>query len=114
MKYPIAPVPAPRMTRSDKWKKRPCVMRYFDFRDKVKEHNVSFDNGQSITFYMPMPKSWGKKKKTLMDGQPHQQKPDIDNLCKALLDSLFDDDSHIHHIGSLKKIWAYDGSIEIY
>jgi Holliday junction resolvase RusA-like endonuclease len=31
----------------------------------------------------------------MMNGQAHQQKPDADNMIKALMDALFSDDAHI-------------------
>lgn len=34
--YNITPIPKPRMTRSDKWKKRPAVVRYFEYKDKIR------------------------------------------------------------------------------
>jgi Holliday junction resolvase RusA-like endonuclease len=114
MIYDITPVPAPRMTRADKWKKRPCVMRYFAFREEVKLKGVEFGNNQAVTFHIPMPKSWSKRKKALMERTGHTQKPDIDNLLKALLDSLYEDDSHIHAIAGMNKRWAYEGAIEVY
>ena len=56
LSYDITPVPAPRMTRSDRWKKRPCVLRYFAFRDEVKAHKISVEPfGAHVKFYMPMP-----------------------------------------------------------
>ena len=58
-----------------------------------------------------MPKSWSKKKKLEMDGQPHTQVPDLDNLLKAIGDALYQDDSCIHTLGSLKKVWATNGFI---
>lgn len=113
LSYHITPVPAPRMTRSDKWKKRPCVMRYFSFRDKVKDLGISVEPyGTHVRFFMPMPKSWSKKKKAEMNGTLHQQKPDVDNLLKALLDSIFKDDAHIADIRAT-KIWSVEGRIEI-
>jgi Holliday junction resolvase RusA-like endonuclease len=39
--------------------------------------------GTSITFVIPVPPSWSKKKKKLYHGRFHQSKPDIDNLQKA-------------------------------
>lgn len=65
-----------------------------------------------IIFIIPMPKSWSQKKRDLMNGQPHQQKPDIDNLTKSLLDALFDDDSHIWDIRT-SKVWGEMGQIII-
>ena len=104
--YLITPVPAPRMTRSDKWKKRDCVMRYFRFRDEVRLNKVTLEPfGSHVTFFMPMAKSWSRKKRAKMLGVPHQQKPDVDNLCKALLDALFDDDAHVFDV-RITKVWS--------
>lgn len=47
-----------------------------------------------------------------MFGKPHTKKPDIDNLCKALLDALYKDDSKIWDL-RVTKIWGYEGQIEI-
>ncbi|AIV30125.1 endodeoxyribonuclease RusA [Enterobacter cloacae] len=47
-----------------------------------------------------------------MDGQPHQQKPDLDNLKKSLLDALFEDDSHIWDART-SKVWGETGMIII-
>ena len=118
MKINITPVPKPRMTRRDKWAKRACVLRYFAFSEELNLKLFSWIdagidlNGYTLTFGLPMPKSWSKKKKLEMDGKPHKQTPDIDNLCKAVLDSLYLDDSHIHKI-ALEKVWAKDGFIRI-
>ncbi len=114
MKYNITPNPKPRMTRRDKWAKRPAVLRYFAFKDEVRLKGVVYEYGKAITFHMPMPKSWSKKKKAEMDGKPHKQRPDIDNMIKSLFDSLYDEDAHIWWVGETKKLWAYEGSIEIY
>jgi Holliday junction resolvase RusA-like endonuclease len=115
MLYPISPVAKPRMTRSDVWKKRTCVMKYRNFKDQCRLHNVQIRNeGSSITFYIKMPKSWSKKKKFEMDGTPHIQVPDLSNLLKAIEDAIFLDDSMIWNYRGLEKIWAYEGSIEIF
>lgn len=71
------------------------------------------ENGDSITFILPMPKSWSRKKKSIMDGQGCTSKPDVDNLLKALLDALFLDDAHIWKISRLEKVWGYQGKIII-
>ena len=111
--YFITPVPAPRMVRSDKWAKRPCVLRYFAFRDEVKLNKITIEPyGCHITFHMPMPKSWSKKKKDKMVGKFHQQRPDLDNLEKSILDSIFDEDSHIADL-RCTKVWSVDGRIVI-
>jgi len=73
------------MTRSDKWKKRPAVVKYHNFKDQCRLYNVEVPvAGASITFNIAMPKSWSKAKKAKMVGQPHQQTPDLSNLLKRL------------------------------
>ena len=77
----VAPCSKPRMTRADKWKKRQCVTKFFAFRDAIKLssiHNIALESFD-IEFYIQMPKSWSKKKKAKMNGEPHKQRPDLDN-----------------------------------
>ena len=112
---PIDPIAKPRMTQRDRWKKRPVVLRYRAFCDEVRLRlqDYSFPPaGAHVTFFIPMPKSWSKKKKREHYMKPHQQKPDVDNLEKALLDALFEDDSHIYDIRA-SKYWANEGLITI-
>lgn len=63
-----------------------------------------------------MPKSWSKKKREENIGEPHRSKPDIDNLCKAMWDSIFyqraENDSSISCIHA-SKIWGETGKIMI-
>ena len=108
----ITPVPKPRMTRRDKWAKRDCVVRYFAFSQELNlKMPKDIDlNGYTLTFGIPMPKSWSKKKKAAHDGKPHKQRGDLDNYCKALLDALYLEDCHIHDV-ALKKVWARNGFI---
>ena len=113
MIYDITPMGAPRMTRADTWKKRPVVLRYYDFKDLCKKQGLTFNSGQSITFVIPFPKSYPKNKRAALLNQPHILKPDIDNLMKAVLDAIYDDDSHIWHIADMKKIWGEKGQIII-
>lgn len=103
----IEPMGKPRMTRRDKWAERDCVQRYWAFKDKLKYYvtNIPRDCSHvSWTAYLPIPPSWSKKKREQMAGQPHRQKPDRDNIDKAILDALFGDDAGIA-TGSLSKFW---------
>lgn len=114
MIYPITPVPAPRQSRRDAWAPRPEVLRYRAFRDEVLFRKVEVpEDGAAITFVMPMPKSWGKHKKAAMVGQLHKQKPDLDNLLKALVDAVYCDDCMVSSYAGVRKIWGYEGSIII-
>ena len=114
LNWDITPVHAPRMTRADAWKKRPIVLKYRQFRDDV---NLEMEKSKfpwgsldilNVDFYIPMPKSWSGKKKLLMTGMPHKQKPDIDNLCKGLLDSIFreGDDCKVYSLNARKFWWS--------
>lgn len=112
----INPMGAPRMTQRDRWKKRPVVLKYFAFRDECKLQNVRIaKQGSSVIFVLPMPSSWSQKKRTAMMGQPHQQKPDLDNLVKALLDAVYRDGGCDGEVSSYSasKIWGDIGQIII-
>jgi len=71
----------------------------------------------SFYFYMPIPKSWSRKKKALMRGQFHTQKPDLDNLIKAMKDTLtghaFTDDCYVASYRRARKEWADKGLIVV-
>ena len=112
MIYCIDPCPAPRMNRSDRWKKRPCVLKYFEFKDECRYLNIKVNNYDHITFGIKIPKSFSKKKQKQMAGKPHLKRPDCDNLLKALLDSVYKEDSHIHAL-TINKVWSEHGYIEI-
>ena len=108
--YPITPVPKPRQTRSDKWKQRPSVMRYRAYADEVRLRQVQLPPHYHVVFVLPMPKSWSAAKRAKHTGQPHRNKPDKDNLEKALLDALLADDSGVWD-GRVSKVWGDAGRI---
>ena len=110
--YPITPNTKPRMTQSDKWKKRPCVLQYRAFKDEVRLLKVVLPECHHVTFVVPMPSSWSLKKQKAHYGKPHQQRPDVDNFCKALFDAVFEEDSHIWDC-RMTKIWGSNGEIRI-
>jgi len=113
MLYPITPVPKPRQTQADKWRQRPSVMRYREFADRCRLLGVTIrEGGDRITFLTPMPRSWSKKAREQMRGKPHQQRPDVDNLAKALLDAVFPEDCRVWD-SRMTKIWADEGGIRI-
>ena len=75
--------------------------------------NFELKNHLDILFLIPMPTTWSKKKKEQMNGLPHKQKPDTDNLVKSVKDSLLKDDSVVWWEKAEKR-WAYKGSIIIF
>lgn len=111
----VVPVAKPRMTRSDRWSGRSCVQQYWAFKDEVRlaMGGREFPHPAHIVFILPMPASWSEKRKRQHDGQPHCQRPDWDNLAKALTDALFDEDSHLFDIRVTKR-WGRQGQILIY
>ena len=109
--YNITPVPAPRMVKSDRWARRPCVIRYFKNRDELRRLGFVFKpSGYTYVLVLPMPQSWSKKKREEMNGKPHTSRPDIDNMIKSLMDASFKEDSHVYQV-SVTKIWGYEGKI---
>lgn len=112
--FQITPMGAPRMVHSDKWAGRPVVQRYFTFRDELRlqarQKHYELKDTLNITFYIPMPESWSKKKKEEMNGKPHQQKFDIDNGVKGFLDTMTYNDAHVWDCHA-RKFWAYQGAI---
>lgn len=115
---PITPIPKPRMVKSDAWEKRPCVVAYWKWKDKLNvvanEAGLKDlpESGFHVTYHLPMPASWSKKKRAQMTGRPHKSKPDADNLQKALQDCLCKTDQHIWDF-RVTKLWAELGAIEI-
>ncbi len=100
----------PRMTQSDKWKKRKCVMDYRHWCDQLREACPSPPPAEMIgtvevQAYFKMPDSWSAKKKTRMDGEYMRSKPDGDNVLKGVCDALWGDD---HRLGDqiVRRRWA--------
>jgi len=111
----VPPCSKPRMTRADKWKKRPSVVKFFAFRDAIKQssvHNIALESFD-IEFYIEMPKSWSKKKKSLHNGTPHKQRPDLDNYIKAWCDSVFEEDSVVWRFKATKRWTDKPGHIKL-
>lgn len=114
--FDITPIGKPRMVRSDKWSERECVTDYWAYKDKLvllaraKRYKVT--PKLNINFILSMPKSWSEKKRRLLNGKPHTQKPDIDNLEKAFLDCLCKNDSFVWSVNKTKR-WGETGKIII-
>jgi len=83
-----------------------------DLRYQAKKLGFIVPAELKVYFYAKMPDSWSKKKKEGMCGKPHQSKPDIDNLVKAFLDALCEDDSYVWKI-TATKYWAEKGEIVV-
>ena len=126
--FNISPVPAsrPRVTRwgtfyGKKYKefKKEMATLLVESEQKSLSSPTLWLEGlisADMTFFVPMAKSWSKKKKSLKNGEFCDNNADLDNYEKSILDSLstvyFDDDRQIVMQQS-KKIWADTGSIKI-
>jgi len=117
--FDIEPVPAsrPRVTRWGAYYGK----KYTKFKKDMEELVGGMEKTEGLlkvdlVFWVPMAKSWSKKKKAEYDGQWCDSNSDIDNLQKAVLDSMngyaYDDDRQIVDIHAVKK-WAVDGKIEV-
>ena len=109
----IPPCPKPRMTKADRWRKRPSVLKFFAFRDAVRKWEEDMNEileieSFEISFHVPMPKSWPKWKKAEMNNEPHQQRPDLDNYLKAWKDSVYEEDAVVWKVKA-SKLWT-DGT----
>ena len=109
----IEPVSAPRQSSSDRYRVRDAVLKYRRFRDELRlgwrAVGESFpDFGARLYFYIAMPKSWPKKKQAEMMWFPHQVKKrkDVDNLVKAVFDTLRPDDDGCIWGVHAEKFWA--------
>jgi Holliday junction resolvase RusA-like endonuclease len=112
-RYPITPLGKPRQTQRDRWAKRPAVLRYRAFCDEVRARGVQLpESGCHVLFVLPMPRSWSRQKREIWKGKPHQQKPDLDNCVKALLDALYADDCRVWDM-RCSKVWGDSGEIVI-
>ena len=116
IEFNITPVPKPRMVRSDRWRHRTCIDRYWVYKDELnyiaRAEDYQPGDTLDIIFYLPMPDSWSKKKKEKMIGKPHQQKPDTDNLMKAFKDCLMKKDETVYDERS-RKFWDFKGRIVV-
>lgn len=69
-----------------------------------------------VSFHMPFPASYPKKKREALAGDYHTLKPDLSNLVKfyedALNGLLWVDDQQIARI-TTRKIWDYEGKTVI-
>ena len=112
------PVPAlrPKVSGKCRWYKEPYKSYKKLLESKVYDSvlgnkSLLFERYEPISiqivYEMPIPSSLSKKKKNNIVGMYHTKKPDLDNLDKAILDSLsgqvFYDDGQVVSLSSTKK-----------
>ena len=106
---PGEPVSKPRMSQRDVWKKRPVVLRYREYCDRIRavaKLQPDWDcYAIEVTAFVSMPPSWSKKKRAEMLGTLMRSKPDWDNIGKGICDALFKEDSILAG-GTVWKFWC--------
>jgi Holliday junction resolvase RusA-like endonuclease len=109
IKLSVPPAPKPRMTQSDKWHPTDAAERYWTFKDNLNlaAREAGFELGEAfrVVFLMPVPASWSKRKRAAIHGRRHTQRPDTDNLVKAVKDALLARDEQVW-CEYATKIWV--------
>ena len=104
VEFNIIPIPAsrPRVTRWSTYYGKKYAKFKQDMLDLTEDIKVTPITGNiyaQLVFNVPIPKSWTKKNKELKNGAYCDNNADIDNYCKAILDSLngiyYEDDRQI-------------------
>ena len=107
----VNPIPASR-PKVSRWSTY-YPKKYTTFREEMDMalndvHFVPYEGHiyAKFDFFVAMPKSWSKKKKRLKNGKFCDNNADIDNYCKAILDSLngiyYEDDKQVVMIRARK------------
>ena len=120
---PIRPFPAVRSnknswnTKTKEYHSKMNTLRIhlLPHRREIIENMI--EGTYHIQFYSKMPDSWSKKKKLEMNWKPNQNTPDIDNIFKAFVDTIFydpinrsKDDCKIWKL-SADKFWGEEDKI---
>lgn len=98
--------------------KRISYLRYIQYKKDLKEEaqrQLYFPRTDNfwMKFFLPIPKSWSDKKKRQLCFEPHLNKKDLDNYCKAILDSLYPKDQIVWDFRASKFWYDGPGHIEI-
>jgi len=100
------------MTKRDKWKRRPCVLRYRDWADAARmeafkqpfhKHRLTRATRITVEAYFHSLKNVG----------PHLRKPDGDNILKSVCDALFENDEMIYDKRVMKWWTTGESRVEI-
>lgn len=109
----------PRMTKSDKWRKRSATDKYWVWANAIKVAVAGCIPPAAMvaevnwTAYFEPPPSWSKKKRVAAIGTRHRSKPDLDNIAKALSDTLWPDDDSAIADGTFRKRWDWTARLEV-
>jgi len=115
---PGPPPGKPRMTRRDRWDRRPSVVRYREWCDAVRRVAGKIPPAETVTdcswsaWFAP-PKSWSRRRAQAALGCPHRGRPDRDNIDKALLDALWPKGDSAIARGTIEKRWGEPSRLDV-
>jgi Holliday junction resolvase RusA-like endonuclease len=114
---PTAAIGKPRMTRRDKWKKRPCVVAYRAWCDLVREHCPNPPPAErveeiTITARYVLPPSLSERERRERAFKRKRTKPDGDNIIKALCDALWKRDEALGDL-SISRQWNTEDTMAV-
>lgn len=103
------------MVQSDRWKRRPCVLKYRAYKDACKEGRVAIPMaGATVIFCLPIPKI-SKAKAAALEATAHtKENADIDNLLKGLLDAVLIKDGGVSSVSTHKILSSKPGFFVIW
>ena len=110
----VDPMGAPRQTRRDAWRPSKAVLRYRKFKDELRAvcGKPPVPVRLELEFDVPMPRSWSRRKRQLMQGTPHRSRPDVDNMAKAVMDALWTEDGAVAELAARKR-WSATGEVRV-
>lgn len=112
----IDPQPAYRMGRRGRTK-NPRTHNYGRYRDELRILARGWTlpaDRLYILFEIPMPASWSNKKRLAHFGTPHRQRPDTENLLKAVVDTLYEGNDAQLSDEHGAKVWSDVGYVHVY
>jgi Holliday junction resolvase RusA-like endonuclease len=112
-RLPFPAMGKPRMTRRDRWKKRPLIRNYFSWCDMVRLTMESWPNPEEvyrveIETHTTPPTRFGPGQKRAMYGTLKRTPPDPDNVAKAFLDTWWKNDAGVGDLVVRRRWWDKD------
>lgn len=103
------------MTRGDRWQLRPRGAAWRNWSTLASTlamvelprflfQHPSLVQGLRVKAFIPFPKSYPSKRRHELSGQRCLSKPDVDNILKSVMDSLWENDEQIAE-ASVVKYW---------
>jgi hypothetical protein len=103
----------PTMVSSDRYRKRPAVLRYRAYADHLRLLGAVLPESYLVIAYFAMPASWSNAERRRRDLTPHQVKPDGTNILKGIEDVLCPHGDQQLFDGRFRKVWAHADRIVI-